>query len=72
LLGILISIVSFAQSEKADQELQALADELKTVGLAVAVVKKGEIIYARNFGWQDVEKQIPLSDNSILSYCFYL
>jgi CubicO group peptidase (beta-lactamase class C family) len=65
LLGISISIISFAQPEKADQELQALADELKTVGLAVAVVKKGEIVYARNFGWQDVEKQIPLSDNSI-------
>lgn len=65
LLGISISIISFAQPDKADQELQALADELKTVGLAVAVVKKGEIVYARNFGWQDVEKQIPLSDNSI-------
>lgn len=65
LLGISISIISFAQPEKADLELKALTDELKTVGLAVAVVQKGEIVYKRNFGWQDVEKQIPLSDNSI-------
>jgi CubicO group peptidase (beta-lactamase class C family) len=65
LLGISISISSFAQPEKADLELKALTDELKTVGLAVAVVKKGEIVYTRNFGWQNVEKQIPLSDNSI-------
>lgn len=65
LLGISISIISFAQPKKADLELKALTDELKTVGLAVAVVQKGEIVYTRNFGWQDVEKQIPLSDNSI-------
>jgi CubicO group peptidase (beta-lactamase class C family) len=51
--------------KKLIRNYKALADELKTVGLAVAVVKKGEIVFARNFGWQDVEKQIPLSDNSI-------
>lgn len=65
LVGILITVISFAQPEKADQELKALTDELKTVGLAVAVVKKGEIVYTQNFGWQDVEKQILLSNNSI-------
>lgn len=65
LIACFITLSSFAQPEKADQELKALTDELKTVGLAVAVVKKGEIIYAQNFGWQDSEKQILLSYKSI-------
>ncbi|MCW5910428.1 MAG: beta-lactamase family protein [Cyclobacteriaceae bacterium] len=65
LLTFLFSVKSFSQPERASQELQALADELKTVGLAVAVVKKGEIVYTKNFGWQDAAKQIPLSDSSI-------
>lgn len=64
-LLILFSFTSYSQPQRADKELMALTEELKTVGLAVAVVKKGEIVYTKNFGWQDVEKQIPLSDNSI-------
>lgn len=64
-LFILLSFTSFSQPQRADKELQALAHELKTVGLAVVVVKKGEIVYTKNFGWQNAEKQIPLSDNSV-------
>ena len=64
-LLVFLSITCFSQSQRADKELQLLADELKTVGLAVVVVKKGEIVYTKNLGWQNVENQIPLSDNSI-------
>ncbi|MBN8576852.1 MAG: beta-lactamase family protein [Cytophagales bacterium] len=66
LIACVISLTSiFAQPQKADLELRALADELKAVGLAVVVVKKGAIVYSKNLGWQDVEKQIPLTTTSI-------
>lgn len=61
-IAFLFSLKSFSQPEK---ELQAVAEELKTTGLAVVVVKHSKIIYAKNMGWQDVEKQIPLNENSI-------
>ncbi|MBX2899693.1 MAG: beta-lactamase family protein [Cyclobacteriaceae bacterium] len=66
LIACVVSLTSiFAQPQKADLELRALADELKAVGLAVVVVKKGAIVYSKNLGWQDVEKQIPLTTTSI-------
>lgn len=63
--GVVVTIHSFSQPLQADAQLQALSEELKTVGLAVAVVKNGEIIYTKNIGWQNSEKQIPLTENSI-------
>src|SRR5690349_3683545 len=55
----------FGQNEKAESELLSVIKELKVVGLAVVVVKKGEIIYKHNFGMQDIEGNKPLNDKSI-------
>lgn len=63
--GVFLTLQSFSQPLQADAQLQALSEELKTVGLAVAVVKNGEIIYTKNIGWQNAEQQIPLTENSI-------
>lgn len=64
-LSLLIAVSAFAQNENAEKEFQALIDELDIVGLAVVAVKKGEIVYTHNFGMQDVEKNIPLNEQSI-------
>jgi CubicO group peptidase (beta-lactamase class C family) len=56
---------SFGQAEKAEQDLQAIMKQLKVVGLSVAVVKKGEIIYTHSFGLKNIESNTPLTDNTI-------
>ncbi len=56
---------SFGQTEKAEQDLQAIMKQLNVVGLSVAVVKKGEIIYTHSFGMKDIESNTPLSDQNI-------
>jgi len=56
---------SFGQTEKAEQDLQAMMKKLNVVGLSVAVVKKGEIIYKHSFGLKDIESKTPLSDQDI-------
>ncbi len=56
---------SFGQTEKAEQDLQAMMKKLNVVGLSVAVVKKGEIIYKHSFGLKDIEIKTPLSDQDI-------
>lgn len=56
---------SFGQVEKAEQDLQAIMKQLNVVGLSVAVVKKGEIIYTHSFGMKDIESNTPLSDQNI-------
>ena len=56
---------SFGQAQKAEQDLQAIMKQLKVVGLSVAVVKKGEIIYSNSFGLKDIETNTPLTNQNI-------
>ena len=56
---------SFGQAQKAEQDLQAIMKQLKVVGLSVAVVKKGEIIYSNSFGLKDIESNAPLTNQNI-------
>ncbi|SFG73951.1 serine hydrolase domain-containing protein [Pedobacter insulae] len=62
---LLASTLAFSQFTKTEAELQALVEKTNTVGLAVAVVKNGKIIYAHSFGAKDVGKNIPLSNGDI-------
>lgn len=54
-----------AQEGKTESDIQAIMQQHDMVGLSVAVVKKGEIIYAKSFGLKDVESQAPLTNNDI-------
>ena len=40
-------------------ELEALRRELKIPGMSAAVVKDGELVWARGLGYADVENQVP-------------
>lgn len=59
------SIAVFAQNEKAESDLREIMKKLDVVGLSVAVVKKGEIIYKNSFGLKDINTKAPLSDTDI-------
>jgi len=59
------SISAFAQNEKVESDLREIMKKLDVVGLSVAVVKKGEIIYKNSFGLKDINTKAPLSDTDI-------
>ena len=59
------SISVFAQNEKAEADLREIMKKLDVVGLSVAVVKKGDIIYTNSFGLKNIETKAPLSDTDI-------
>lgn len=59
------SLSVFAQDEKAEADLRDIMKKLDVVGLSVAVVKKGEIIYANSFGLKNIETKAPLSNTDI-------
>lgn len=59
------SISVFAQNEKAEADLREIMKKLDVVGLSVAVVKKGDIIYANSFGLKNIETKAPLSNTDI-------
>lgn len=44
---------------KFEAELESLRQEMKIPGMSAAVVKDGELVWARGFGYSDVENGIP-------------
>ncbi len=62
---IAVTSQTSGQQAKAEAELQTMMKELNAVGLSVAVVKEGEIIYTHSFGLKDIESNTPLTDQNI-------
>jgi CubicO group peptidase (beta-lactamase class C family) len=60
-----ISARSFAQPADAEAKIQEAIKKYEAVGLSVAVVKKGKIIYTHSFGLKDIENNTALSENSL-------
>ena len=63
-----------AQDSKADRRFSGLdtafARILKTwhaAGFAVAVVEKNKVIYARGFGYRNMEKNLPITPNTLFA-----
>lgn len=48
-----------------DEKIVHLMEENKTVGLSVAVVKDGEVLYSKGFGYRDLKQQLPVTENTL-------
>lgn len=53
--------------EGLDEELTTVLETWKAAGFAVAVVEKNEIVYAKGFGFRDVEQQLPVTENTLFA-----
>jgi len=60
-----ISFSGSAQVQKAETEISSMMKEMKAVGMSVAVVKGGDIIYTHSFGLKDIAQNTPLTDHDI-------
>lgn len=65
LLLSFFSFTAFAQNEKAESEIGEMMKKHEVLGLSVAVVKKGEIMYTHSFGLKDINTKAPLTDSDI-------
>ncbi len=71
-LGFLLSLSVFAQNSDprlkgVDKQLEELLGPWSVPGFAVAVVEKDKIIYAKGFGYRDLENEIPMDENTLLA-----
>jgi CubicO group peptidase (beta-lactamase class C family) len=64
-LLLFINAACFSQFKNAELRLDSLMKKYNMVGLAVAVVKKGEIMYAHSFGFKSTEANTSLTNNDI-------
>jgi CubicO group peptidase (beta-lactamase class C family) len=60
-----ISVSASAQFEKVETDIKNIIQKFDIVGLSVAVVKKGNIVYTKAFGLKDIASNTPLSDKDI-------
>lgn len=64
-LLILISRPGLGQTAKAEAELRELMKSHDAIGLSVAVVKEGKIIYTQAFGMKDLASNAALTERDI-------
>ena len=62
---LVFPFLGYAQANKAEAEIAEAMKKYSAVGLSVAVVKKGEVIYTHSFGLKNIESNTPLTDNDI-------
>ena len=65
MLMLCVSVPGFCQEVKAEADIKNIMKQLDVVGLSVAVVKNGDIIYTHSFGMKDIERNTPLTENDI-------
>src|SRR5688500_11030466 len=65
LLFILFSLPSLAQFTKAEEDIRKIMKDQDIVGMSVAVVKGGKIIYTNSFGQTNIETYTPLANSDI-------
>lgn len=62
---VLIGCTCIAQNTKAEMRIDSIMKAYKMVGLSVAVVKKGDLIYTHSFGLKNIATNTPLTDDNI-------
>ena len=75
LFTTLVSTLFFsAIAQQNDKRITALEPQLQQIlkdwnapGFAVAVVQKDKVIYAKGFGYRDVEKKLPVTPNTLFA-----
>jgi CubicO group peptidase (beta-lactamase class C family) len=47
--------------------IPAAMSDFKVPGLAIAIVRNGEVIFSEGFGYRDVEKKLPVTPNTLFA-----
>ena len=65
ILFIFSPFIAEGQIQQAQDSIMRLMAKYEAVGLGVAVVKNGKIIYTHSFGLKNLENKTPIADNDI-------
>ena len=57
--------LSSARLGRLDVAMQKAVDSGELPGAVVFIARDGQLVYAKSFGWQDRQKKIPMSNESI-------
>lgn len=60
-----VMFCTFGQNARVEKDVSDIMREHEVVGMSVAVVKDGELMYTKAFGLKDIDSETPLSENDI-------
>jgi len=60
--------LSVKESAAVDAAMRAEMDRQKAVGVALGVIREGEIVYAKGYGFADREEKIPVSTKTMFRW----
>ena len=63
--GVLLSI---EESALVDAAMTAEMERQKAIGVAVGVIREGEIVYAKGYGFADREEKIPVTTKTMFRW----
>lgn len=63
---VILSGCSGKGGKSVETELAGIMESHKAVGLAVAAVKDGKIVYSKTLGYKDWENKIPMAEDDVL------
>lgn len=63
---MLLSACAPTPEQKTDEAINSVLNEFQAVGIAAAVVKNGEIVYNKSFGYKDLENKTPLANDNVM------
>jgi len=65
---MMLCLMSFTplKEKKTDKAIKEVLEEFQAVGISAAVVKDGQIIYNKSFGYKDLEAKTALSNDDIM------
>jgi CubicO group peptidase (beta-lactamase class C family) len=63
---LLISVVSFAQTDSTDLIVQKIMKDQRITGLSLAVIKNGKAIVNKGYGFANVEHRVPVTSETVI------
>ena len=65
---IMLTAVAYAspRERKTNKAIQSVMDDFQAVGMSVAIVKNGQIVYNQSFGYKDLETKTPLANDHMM------
>ena len=70
-MAVAASVMVFAAcspstEQKTDEAINAVMNEFQAVGIAATVVKDGQVVYNKSFGYKDLENKTPLANDNVM------
>lgn len=63
--GLMISCEKTKQQDPLDEFFEGIINRTPLAGVTACVIKEGQVVWSKGYGWADIENEIPMSPDKI-------